>query len=206
VADFDYLDEREALEERAAEQPVAPHAADRLLTLQRSAGNQAVGRLIQRLPPTPAPAPGVSPPSPAPPGSPGAARTLSFIKMKRKHIHLTGDDKYGHWWTEIDGGESYGWWPKNRVGLIDTLFGTEGELNGQTSFGGTATRDPHHGDTAEDEFSPEIVGPKTDDEVRSEMRAFAGAYSGEWRWTFGWGQNCHTFQESMMSTVGLRKP
>lgn len=45
-------------------------------------------------------------------GNGSSAPGLS-IKVKRKHIHLTGDDKYGHWWTEIGPSESYGWWPKN---------------------------------------------------------------------------------------------
>jgi hypothetical protein len=36
-------------------------------------------------------------------GSAGSARPISFITVKRKHIHLTGPDKYGHWWTEMDG-------------------------------------------------------------------------------------------------------
>jgi hypothetical protein len=140
-------------------------------------------------------------------GTATAGRKLDFITMKRKHIHLTGDDKYGHWWTEIDGAKSYGWWPKNPVGLKETLLGTEGELNGQTSFGGTPTTDPHHGDSAEDSFHPVLTdGTKTDAQVRTEIDSFASAYSGEWRWTFGWGQNCHTFQESLMSRVGLVKP
>jgi hypothetical protein len=135
------------------------------------------------------------------------SRTLNFITMKRKHIALTGEDKYGHWWTEVDGGESYGWWPKYSVsGLWETLTGVEGELNGITSFGGTATKDPHHGDSANDDFHPELTNSKTDTQVKSEIRSFASSYSGEWRWTFGWGQNCHTFQKSLMSKVGLVEP
>jgi hypothetical protein len=135
------------------------------------------------------------------------SRTLNFITMKRKHIALKGDDKYGHWWTEIDGSESYGWWPKYPVsGLWETLTGVDGELNGITSFGGTATTDPHHGDSASDTFHPKLTNSKTDTQVKAEIRLFASSYSGEWRWTFGWGQNCHTFQKSLMSTVGLVEP
>src|SRR5207249_3497394 len=66
-------------------------------------------------------------------------------------------DPYGHWWLEFDG-ESYGWWPKAGVGLFQTLTGVPGQLNG--TDGGyaaglaTATRDSHHGDSADEEFHP----------------------------------------------------
>ncbi|MTJ08113.1 DUF4157 domain-containing protein, partial [Anabaena sp. UHCC 0204] len=134
------------------------------------------------------------------------SRTLDFITMKRKHIQLRGDDKYGHWWTEIDSNESYGWWPKYPVGGIkQTLFGVDGELNGMTSFGGSATKDPHHGDSAPDVFHPVYKGTKTDTEIKADIRSFASSYSGEWRWTFGFGQNCHTFQESLMKSVGIKQ-
>ncbi|AFZ25547.1 hypothetical protein Cylst_3397 [Cylindrospermum stagnale PCC 7417] len=134
----------------------------------------------------------------------GTSRTLDFITMKRKHIQLTGDDKYGHWWTEIDGGESYGWWPKYHVGLKGTLFGVEGELNGMTSFGGSSTKDPHHGDSAE-QFHPVYTGSKTNAAIKADIRSFASSYSGQWRWTFGFGQNCHTFQKSLMNTIGIKE-
>ena len=43
-------------------------------------------------------------------------REVQLVVMKRKHICLTGEDKYGHWWFEIGdaadpNSESYGWWP-----------------------------------------------------------------------------------------------
>jgi hypothetical protein len=128
--------------------------------------------------------------------------------MKRKHINLFADDKYGHWWFELDGSESYGWWPKYHVGLRDTFFGTEGELNGQTTYGGTPTRDPHQGDSAEEEFHPVVSRSdgRSDAEIKQCLRSFARAYSGEWRWTFGAGQNCHTFQEAAMNHCHLCKP
>jgi hypothetical protein len=135
-----------------------------------------------------------------------ASRTLNFITMKRKHIQMGGNDKYGHWWTEM-GGESYGWWPKYPVtGIRQTLFGVEGELNGMTSFGGSATKDPHHGDIAPDVFHPIYKGTKTNSAIEADIRSFASSYSGEWRWTFGFGQNCHTFQESLMKSVGIEQP
>jgi len=133
---------------------------------------------------------------------------VDFIKLKRKNISLKGDDKYGHWWTEIltpSKNESFGWWPKYPVGFKETIFGTEGELNGQTSFGGTRTKDPHHGDSAEETFHPKLVVPKTDDQIIQDIETFSYAYSGEWRWTLGWGQNCHTFQEQLMNSVGLEE-
>ncbi|VVB69641.1 Uncharacterised protein [uncultured archaeon] len=139
------------------------------------------------------------------------SRELRRIVVKRKNISFKGD-KYGHWWTEIldgpDGNplESYGWWPKNPVGVIDTLVGVEGELNGQTSFGGSPTHDPHQGDSADEEFHPVILDIRTDDEVIDAIRRFAQGYTGEWRWTFGWGQNCHTFQVALMKYAGLQDP
>jgi hypothetical protein len=75
---------------------------------------------------------------------------ISSVTVKRKSVKWLGilkqklgkketnEDTYGHWWLEFDG-ESYGWWPKDGVGLTETLSGTPGELNGQTNFGGSAT-------------------------------------------------------------------
>jgi hypothetical protein len=128
------------------------------------------------------------------------------IKVARKDIDLTGDDKYGHWWTELEGTESYGWWPKYPVGAWGTLAGVDGELNGQTSFGGTATLDPHHHDRSAgvNLFRVKTKDPtKTDATILSEVRTFANSYSGEWRWTFGGGQNCHTFQEALLKNSNL---
>lgn len=134
-------------------------------------------------------------------------RQVTSIKMKRKHIHLRGEDKYGHWWFELDGKESYGWWPKGQVGLKSTLGGTDGELNGQSNFGGTATLDPHHGESAEEEFNPSTAQGdcRSDKQIIDCLRGFAKSYSGGWRWTFGAGQNCHTFQEAAMKHCKLSK-
>lgn len=130
--------------------------------------------------------------------------------MKRKNINKTGEDKYGHWWTEIGGNESYGWWPENTVGFWGTIFGVPGELNGQTlSKGkGTPTRDPHHGHPADEVFNPKIslseeCKCKTCDEAANCIRNFANSYSGSWSWPFG--QNCHSFQESAMSSCCLER-
>lgn len=139
---------------------------------------------------------------------PGIRREISCITMKRKNIALKGDDKYGHWWVEIDGTESYGWWPQYPVTPIDTLQGVKGELNGTVSFQGSRNEDPHHGDTADEEFHPYVdcCDRRTDEEIKKCLRKFATSYSGEWRWTFGSGQNCHTFQEEAMKHCGLQKP
>lgn len=142
----------------------------------------------------------------------GGYRKVTLITMKRKHISLTGNDRYGHWWFEIGDSmdatsESYGWWPKERVGVKATIVGVEGELNGQTTFGGERTRDPHHGDSSADqEFHPCVPDgdPRSDMQIADCLRAFAGSYHGEWRWTVGKGQNCHTFQISAMEHCGLR--
>jgi hypothetical protein len=133
--------------------------------------------------------------------------------MKRLHIHLTREDKYGHWWFEIGDpldprSESYGWWPREPVGLAGTLVGVPGELNGQTNFRGTPTRDPHHGDDADQEFFPlvAVTDLRADDEIADCLRAFARSFAGEWHWTFGGGQNCHSFQEQAMRHCRLRVP
>jgi hypothetical protein len=42
-------------------------------------------------------------------------RPVEKAIFKRKHIALTGD-QFGHWWVELDDTESYGWWPKYRIG------------------------------------------------------------------------------------------
>src|SRR5438105_539130 len=128
-------------------------------------------------------------------------RQVTLILMKRKHIKLTGEEKYGHWWFVIGDmttptSERYGWWPREPVGPKGTFGGVEGELNGQTSFGGLPTEDPYHIDDGDEEFHPWVPESdrRTDDEIADCLRRFARAYSGEWRWLFGKGQNCHTFQ------------
>ena len=128
---------------------------------------------------------------------------LTEVTVFRKDIDLGADDKYGHWWTNITPTESYGWWPKDGVGISETLLGTEGELNGVTNFGGSSTQDPHHGDTSGDEYRVISNSGKSEAEIQQEMRNFATSYSGEWRWTFGYGQNCHTFQDEMLEKSNL---
>jgi hypothetical protein len=149
-----------------------------------------------------------------------AGRSLPWMRMARTNMDLTGigrgtgskvgQSKYGHWWTEISQEESYGWYPKYDpqvgIGPIDALRGVEGELNGQTCCNGTPTQDPCHGDNADQEFNPVYAGTKTDEELRDDARGFANGYSGEWRWTFGAGQNCRTFQIEMMDEMELREP
>jgi hypothetical protein len=44
-------------------------------------------------------------------------RLLDTVTLERLDIDLNGDDKFGHWWTVIDGVDSYGWWPKTPLGV-----------------------------------------------------------------------------------------
>jgi hypothetical protein len=133
----------------------------------------------------------------------------AFLKIpvvfKRKHISLkSGDDKYGHWWAELNSTESYGWWPDRYVGIWDTLTSVPGILNGQppAPFGGTPTRDPHHGQSAEDEHQMFIKShDQTISEALQAIRDFANSYSGTWSWPFG--KNCHSFQTSMAGSTKL---
>ncbi len=128
------------------------------------------------------------------------------ITIKRNNISLKGEDKYGHWWTEIGSSESYGWWPSKPVGLQDTFTGVPGDLNG-TYWGGTDTQDAHHGDPGEESFHPFVEDEECVDnecEKAAEcIRKFAKSYSGSWSWPVG--QNCHSFQNSMMSSCGLSR-
>jgi len=129
------------------------------------------------------------------------------INVFRKNIDKDGEDKYGHWWIETDNNESYGWWPKYPVNNLNTVIGIEGELNGQTSFGGSRTKDPHHGDRSEGVEQYDIYGRMTKDEALKALRDYANSFSGSWSWPIG--QNCHSFQDDFLGmndlTIQLKK-
>jgi hypothetical protein len=124
---------------------------------------------------------------------------------------------YGHWWTEIGDlrgndfipDESYGWWPKGAAptGLKQLFAGVPGALNKQ---GPDSLHDPHEGDRAQTEFHPVAeVDPETETyeqtrlRIVADIRKFVKGYKGKWHWKLGWGKNCHTFQQSLKSAVGL---
>jgi len=121
----------------------------------------------------------------------------------RKNISLTGDDKYGHWWTELSDEESYGWWPEDQPSAWGTLTGVDGVLNGQGTFGGTSTRDPHQGDRAKSVVAYQVYASSgyTAEQVKQMIRDYANSYSGSWSWPFG--KNCHSFQKNMNRTLGF---
>ncbi|MDQ3570245.1 MAG: hypothetical protein M3396_06410 [Actinomycetota bacterium] len=126
---------------------------------------------------------GVAPPVP---------RVLPFVTVKR-NAPIFGRS-YGHWWVELDGSESYGWWPgRFPLRLQDVLRGCSGVLNGAES-GRETPRDPNHGLPADHEFHPVLVAPLSDDEVRQAVRLFALAFKGEWRWSTRPTMNCRVFQ------------
>ena len=133
-----------------------------------------------------------------------SAATETSIRVYRKDISLTGDDKYGHWWVELGPNESYGWWPSKGVGLSETIFGVPGDLNGQSTFGGTSTMDPHHGDRSKGVNVFKVILPKgkTEEEIKQAIRDYAKNYSGNWSWPTG--QNCHSFQEGFIKKLGLK--
>lgn len=176
----------------------------RLLALQRQAGNAAVTAALAGR--APAPVQRLFPPIPIA-VLPRPGRTVETVTCKRRHIDL-GQGQMGHWWTEINGNESYAWWPKSEGSVWDALFGTEGELNAVShpSMGGTPTRDPYHGQAAEESFHPKCTDPAMDDSaIHSKMRTYAQGYSGSWRWTLG-GTDCHVFQERMLGAASCREP
>ncbi len=89
--------------------------------------------------------------------------------------------------------------------LAQTLRGVEGELNGQTSFGGTPTQDPHHGDSAEEDYQPVVDDCTPDQDRKDKIAAFAAAYSGGWSWRFEFGNHCHTFQKQLITECAFDK-
>lgn len=136
------------------------------------------------------------------PDPPPVPRVLPYLRVKR-NLPLAWRS-YGHWWIEIDAAESYGWWPARGVGLMRSVLGTSGVLNGTgCAFGGTPMRDPNHGITADYEFSPVLTVVRSDEEVRDIIRRFAAAFSGEWRWSTRPTMNCRLFQLAMFDVVGL---
>jgi hypothetical protein len=134
-------------------------------------------------------------------------RILTFAVVKRIDPRLP--NTWGHWWIELDGEESYGWWPTPcPMGWRGALFGSRGVLNGMdTTNGGTAMRDAYHGDEPDHWFHPTLIVDKSDDQVRAEIRAFAHRYVGGFRWQWWWlrqpAENCRTFEDTMFEAVGL---
>ncbi len=134
-------------------------------------------------------------------------RVLTFAVVKRIDPRLP--NTWGHWWIELDGQESYGWWPSPcPMGWRGALLGSRGCLNGiGGDSGGSPTRDAYHGDEPDHWFHPTLLAPKCDDEVRREIRAFAQSYLGGFRWQWWWlreaAENCRTFQDEMFEAVGL---
>ena len=138
-------------------------------------------------------------------------RVLSFIVMNRDAPKIR--DHYGHWWIEIDGVESYGWWADHCPFRVrDMIIGTRGVLNGVggTCRGGTPSTDPRHGDEPDNYFFPILVVPKSDRQVREDIRTFARSHHAAWGWQWWWSRermtHCHTFQDDLFRAVGLREP
>ncbi|MGH9216255.1 MAG: hypothetical protein ACRDZS_08365 [Acidimicrobiales bacterium] len=135
---------------------------------------------------------------------PPAPRRLGWIEVKRSNSRLF--DAYGHWWVELDGVESYGWWPAAGVGLRMFLLGGAGRMNGVGGrwAGGSATRDPHHGDRADHTFHPILTVRTSDWQVRRDIRAFVEGFDGGWRWSLRRpSANCRSFQLALFHAVGL---
>jgi len=138
---------------------------------------------------------------------PDPPRSLPFLTVKRTNPRF---GTFGHWWIELDGVESYGWWPQRcPLRLRDFVRGGRGALNGITGScaGGSSSRDPHHLETGEHEFHPVLTTRKSDRRVRAEIRAFASAFESGWRWSTKPETNdCRTFQVRMMNAIGLIEP
>ena len=137
--------------------------------------------------------------------SPPVPRELSWVIVKRTQPRF--GDSYGHWWVELDGMESYGWWPSRRALWLRTLLiGGQGSLNGSTKrrLGHAPKVDPRHGDRADHEFHPTLVVRKSDWRVRRDLRAFSRSFQGDWRWTPKRAStNCRSFQLGLLDAAGL---
>lgn len=136
-------------------------------------------------------------------------RIIQTVTVKRIHIKdlykaLLGDKQgadYGHWWIDIDGTESYGWWPSVGVPGLHALMGVPGQLNGMLLAPGSPTRDLHHDDDGDEEFNPVVINGDSAAVIKECIRTFAAGYSGGWSWPFG--QNCHSFQQELMEHCSL---
>jgi hypothetical protein len=139
------------------------------------------------------------------------ARQVTSVVMKR--IPVMSGHFPGHWWFEINGDESYGWYPVSKLPVTCALSGSwasAGELNGVTYHGGTATRDPHHGSEADVTFSPMTQDGdcRSDEEIQQCLRDYVSSYSpvadASWRWP---GRcNCHDLQLDAMQNCNLTGP
>lgn len=140
-------------------------------------------------------------------GRPPVRRVLPYVVIKR--INPRVGDTFGHWWMEIDGTESYGWWPHRcPIRVRDFFLGGRGTLNGLggSCGGGTDMTDPHHLDPAAHVFHPTLVVRKSDRRVRAEIRAFAHGFTGGWRWsTKPTSNECRSFQLRLLHAVGLEE-
>ena len=137
----------------------------------------------------------------------GAPRTLLYVSVKRDNTSWRS--LYGHWWLELDRGESYGWWPAAvPLRATDLLRGTRGVLNGIGLLGlkGTWYRDPNHGLDAMHAFHPTLARVSSDEQVRQEIRSFAHNYRAAWRWHWSAHRStgtCRVFQDELFAAVGL---
>lgn len=140
----------------------------------------------------------------------GAPRTLLFVTVKRDNTSWRS--LYGHWWVEVDGVRSYGWWPATvPLRMRDLLRGTDGVLNGVGLLGlrGDRDRDPNHGQPAVHAFHPVLVRPLTDDDVRFRLAGFARGYGSRWSWHWSARRSsgtCRHFQDQLLAAAGLTEP
>ncbi len=133
------------------------------------------------------------------------SRKLEFVEIK---MNGTGID---HWWVEIDGTESYGWWPEDpdagTCAYLGAGDGASGVLNATTRTvnPGTSTRDPHHGANVSSFYPVRVVSrgdEMTDDQIRSAIRSYANTFSGDYNLISG--PSCHTFIIDLMHNLNLR--
>ena len=105
------------------------------------------------------------------------------------------EDVYGHWWLEINGSYSAGWWP---TGGGSNITGRPGEVNAGLP------QDPKHGKPGDWRFNPYAIGEDCDCASRCKgaatcLRNFATTYTGKWSIS----RSCQGFVKESMRSCGL---
>ena len=134
--------------------------------------------------------------------APVEPRVIDWIEVKR-NVPLLGRS-YGHWWIELHGNESYGWWPNSSpLRLRDVFRGTQGVLNAGNTHPDGIALDPNHGLVGDYQFHPVLLRPSDDEQLVADIRKFSAEFEGAWQWSTRITMNCRLFQLELFDAVGL---
>lgn len=160
-------------------------------------------------------------------------RTVEVFRLPTQYYNAVAgksnsedDDPYGHHWLKIyktlydaqieNPYDSYGWWPVEPVGKLETVIGVKGALNGYPKFSKIKDHDPYHtkykrdSKKLQDVFFPYVTDGKTASEYKASIRKYAKSFSKDvsdrWSWrTNGGGWHCKTFQAYLMRKCHIWK-